>query len=161
MLEESPGQTYGSGGGRNQRLRRLWRLGAHAGAVAVAATTLVGCDAGDVGPEGAATPTIDVVLEDAVAPEAFQAVGEARRAGANSPRGAWVAAPGVTRPERVLVENLETGATAVAALFRAPDGGFQVSEAVADAIGMPDRPARLRITAIRTEARIAERSRWF
>ncbi len=156
MLEGSRRQVAEETGRSDALTPVLTRLSTQACAFAIAAATLLGCGRGSDGQDWTAAPQFGVVLEDTVVPEAYKMLGEARRAGAESPSGFWIAAPGVGRPERVLVENLETGATAEAALFRSPDGGMRVSEEVATSIGMSARPSEVRVTAIRTEARIAD-----
>lgn len=128
-------------------------------ALAAVAAAGAGCDRAGGGEDAVEAVRFGLVLTDAAAPEAFQLQAQARRAGADAAGGDWVAAPGVRRAERVVVENLDTGATAEAALFRSSDGGVLVSGAVADAIGVAGARAPVRITAIRTEPGITDRSR--
>ena len=60
------------------------------------------------------------------------------------------------RPERGLVVNPASGAKVVVALFAAGRGaaGIRLSNEAADALGIGDRPAPVRITALRREPKI-------
>jgi hypothetical protein len=64
---------------------------------------------------------------------------------------------GLPRPERATVENLETGAETSVALFAG--GGnpadIRLSAEAADALGIGDRPVRVRVTALRREPQLA------
>ena len=64
--------------------------------------------------------------------------------------------PGLRRPERAEVVNLETGAKVTVSLFSggAPAGEARLSNAAAEALAIGDVPQRVRITALRREPRL-------
>ena len=90
-------------------------------------------------------------------PDVFSREGPAIRDGPKGSAGLWAAVVGLTRPERGLVENTDTGAKVVVALFAAREGAepaIRLSNEAADAIGIGDAPAAVRITALRREPQI-------
>jgi rare lipoprotein A len=106
-------------------------------------------------PDGS-TDGLRLSYEDVLAPEVFSRDGVARPEPEESAGGLWAATPGLRRPERAEIENIETGATAEVALFAGggPGGTIRVSAEAAGAIGL-ERPGRVRLTALRREPRIA------
>jgi hypothetical protein len=107
------------------------------------------------GAAAGADDTLDLRFEDVLAPEAYLREGPAR-VDAGEAAGFWAIVPGLPRPERALVENLGSGATAEVALFRGPaSGGIRLSAAAAEALGIGAGPAEVRVTALRSMPRIA------
>jgi hypothetical protein len=107
------------------------------------------------GAAAGADDTLDLRFEDVLAPEAYLREGPAR-VDAGEAAGFWAIVPGLPRPERALVENLGSGATAEVALFRGPaSGGIRLSAAAAEALGIGAAPAPVRVTALRSVPRIA------
>ena len=97
-----------------------------------------------------------LVDRDVEAPEVFQTTDTALWDGRPSLGGVWVAAPGVTDPERVIMRNVENGKFVIGALFRRerenPGPPLQISSDAADALGLlAGQPARISVTALRRE----------
>lgn len=93
---------------------------------------------------------------DVEAPDVFSVNDEAMWDGRPSFGGVWAAVPGNVQPERVRIENGETGKSVVGALFKReaanPGPPIEVSSDAATALGMiPGQPATLSITALRRE----------
>jgi hypothetical protein len=110
---------------------------------------------GGGGTAAGADDALDLRFEDVLAPEAYLREGPAR-VDTGEAAGFWAIVPGLPRPERALVENLATGATAEVALFRGPaSGGIRLSAAAAEALGIGAGPAEVRVTALRSMPRIA------
>jgi hypothetical protein len=101
-------------------------------------------------------PAFIVVFEPSAAPGVFEREGPGRRS-ARETGGYWAVVAGLRRPESASVRNLATGAEVIVALFAGrPAGGAaaELSAAAADALGIEDAPARVRVTAIRNEPRV-------
>lgn len=134
--------------------QRRARPGAFAGALALA-LFVAACGGGrNVRPDAA----LDLSFEDRETPDAFSRDGVGRRAGTDA-GGLWAAVAGLPRPERALLQNTETGASVEVALFRAragtPAQDIQLSAAAADALGIGDAPAPVRVVALRREPSLA------
>ena len=103
----------------------------------------------------AADRPMQLRFEDAPDPAAFSLEGAAVRDRAEGADGFWAAVAGLARPERAQVVNLETGAEAVVALFAGPRGSaIRLSNEAADALGIEDGPAQVRLTALRSRPSI-------
>lgn len=89
-------------------------------------------------------------FEDEAAPGAFERSGTAVRDRPDGADGLWAAVPGLPRPERAEVVNLDTGKTATVALFRTGGDVIRLSNAAADALGIAAQPAPVRVTALRS-----------
>jgi len=103
-----------------------------------------------------AGPGQRVIERDAEAPEVFQAQETGLWDGRPSLGGVWVAHPTARDPERVLIRNTRTGATAIGALFRRerenPGPRFQVSSEAANALGiLAGAPTEIQVTALRLQ----------
>jgi hypothetical protein len=92
---------------------------------------------------------LQISFEDRPEPGVFHREGPAVRDAPDGPAGLWAAVPGLPRPERARVVNLETGAEVTVALFAAGRGPIRLSHEAADALGVADRPVAVRITALR------------
>jgi hypothetical protein len=96
-------------------------------------------------------------FEDRAEPAAFDREGPAVRDAPDGAEGLWAAVPGLPRPERARIVNVETGDAVVVALFaagRGPDGDIRLSNQAADALGIADRPTPVHITALRRQPEI-------
>ncbi|MEX5726910.1 rare lipoprotein A [Rhodovulum iodosum] len=114
----------------------------------------LGASAGDDTAASAATTRL--VERDVEAPEVFQANEPGLWDGRPSLGGVWVAYPGVTDPERVLIRNESNGKFVIGALFRreieTPGPKLMVSSDAASALGMlAGQPTELSVTALRRE----------
>jgi hypothetical protein len=120
----------------------------------LAAAALV---AGCAGPEARA-PDADrpfrLRFEEAAAPGAFSLEASAVRDRDGGAAGLWAVVPGLPRPERALIVNLETGAETVVALFAGGAGPVRVSNEAADALGIGAGPAPVGVTALRSRPSI-------
>jgi hypothetical protein len=120
-------------------------------ALVVLAACGPGADRGDGG------GGLRLSFEDRREPGAFQREGVGRRDRPDGAAGLWAVVAGLPRPERATVENLETGAETSVALFAG--GGnpadIRLSAEAADALGIGDRPVRIRVTALRREPQLA------
>ena len=135
-------------------MARRWRgsIGGLALLALLAACGRIG-DASDA----AADQPVRLRFEDRPEPDVFSREGPAARDGAKGSAGLWASVVGLKRPERGLVENTATGAEVVVALFAAREGAepaIRLSNEAADAIGIGDAPAPVRITALRREPQI-------
>lgn len=97
-----------------------------------------------------------IVDRDVEAPEVFQATDTALWDGRPSLGGVWVAAPGVSNPERVIMRNLDNGKFVIGALFRRerenPGPSLQISSDAAEALGLlAGQPGKISVTALRRE----------
>jgi hypothetical protein len=91
---------------------------------------------------------------DVEAPEVFDVADEGLWDGRPSLGGVWVAHPGATDPERVIIRNTETGRFVIGALFRRerdnPGPPLQVSSEAAAALDLlAGNPTNLQVTALR------------
>ncbi len=119
-------------------------------------TPAVDSAAPTAGAAQAAGPGQRVIERDAEAPEVFQAQETGLWDGRPSLGGVWVAHPTARDPERVLIRNTSTGATAIGALFRRerenPGPRFQVSSEAANALGiLAGAPTEIQVTALRLQ----------
>jgi hypothetical protein len=89
-------------------------------------------------------------FEEVPAPDAFSLEASAVRDRAADAGGFWAVVPGLPRPERALVVNLGTGAETVVALFAGRAGPVRLSNDAAEALGIADGPASVRVTALRS-----------
>lgn len=138
----------------------IWRMTLVAGMI----VGLAGCDdasfnlarsSGDQA-EASTTGTVRLVERDVEAPEVFQENDRGLWDGRPSLGGVWVAYPGVSEPERVIIRNSENNQFVIGALFRRerehPGPRFQVSSDAAAALGMlAGQPADLNVTALRRQ----------
>ncbi|MGC9371467.1 MAG: SPOR domain-containing protein [Paracoccaceae bacterium] len=97
-----------------------------------------------------------LVERDVEAPEVFQVTEAGLWDGRPSLGGVWVAYPGVTDPERVIIRNEANGKFVIGALFRRerenPGPKLQVSSDAAAALGLvAGQPTPLNVTALRRE----------
>lgn len=125
---------------------------------------LAGCEEG-AGPFGGlraaggdetAPATTRLVERDVEAPQVFQVAETGLWDGRPSLGGVWVAYPGVSDPERVIIRNPANGKFVIGALFRRerenPGPKLQVSSDAAATLGMlAGQPAQLSVTALRRE----------
>jgi len=103
-------------------------------------------------PEAAAVARTEE--RDVESPEVFEVTAQGLWDGRPSLGGIWVAHPGVSDPERVLIRNEANGRTVNGALFRRerdnPGPPLQVSAEAAAAIGLlAGQPAELYVVALR------------
>jgi hypothetical protein len=108
-------------------------------------SVIAGCDERRAGDEG-----LQIRFEDQAEPGVFERTGTAARDEPGGAPGLWAAVPGLPRPERAEIVNLDTGDRATVALFRSPGGAIRVSNEAADAIGISTDPAQVRVTALRS-----------
>ncbi len=122
---------------------------------------IAGCQPGATGggdATRAASPrgSVQLVDRDVEAPEIFQVKDSALWDGRPSLGGVWVAAPGVTDPERVLIRNPGNGKTVVGALFKRerdnPGPPLQLSSDAAASLGiLAGSPSPIDVVALRRE----------
>lgn len=137
-------------------LAKAGTRGGATGPVLALAVLLAGCGALDRAPDSAG---LELSFEDQPEPAVFEQEGPAERAGESSADGLWAVVGGLSRPERARVVNLATGDEVDVALFRG-GGGILLSREAADALGIADRPVRVRVVALRREASIVAPRRW-
>lgn len=120
------------------------------------ALLLSGCAPAPSGASRGSPATFALAIEDAEAPAAFSREALGRRDRPNGARGLWAAVPGLGRPERAELVNLESGARVSVALFAGggPATEARLSNAAADALAIGSTPQRVRITALRREPRL-------
>ncbi len=95
---------------------------------------------------------------DVLAPQVYAREGRVRVEAEDAAAGFWAVAPGLPRAEHGRVENLATGATLDMPLFiGARSGAIRLSPAAAQALGIGEAPAFVRVTVLRREPRIEER----
>ena len=97
-----------------------------------------------------------LVERDIEAPEVFQATEDGLWDGRPSLGGVWVAHPGATDPERVIIRNEENGRFVIGALFRRerdlPGPELMISSDAAAALNiLAGAPTMLNVTALRRE----------
>lgn len=102
------------------------------------------------------SPAQRVIERDVEAPDIFQRQEPGLWDGRPSLGGVWVAHPGATDPERVVIRNTRTGASVIGALFRRerdnPGPRFQVSSEAATALGiLAGAPSDISVTALRLQ----------
>ena len=132
-----------------------------------AGTILAGCE--DTGPsflkpkvedEGPAisneAATEGAIEKEVERPDIFSAEESALWDGRPSLGGIWVASPGVTDPERIVITNTENGRTIAGALFRRersnPGPRLQLSSDAAEALGiLAGKPTKIKVVVVRTE----------
>jgi rare lipoprotein A len=150
------------GTGTTSSAGKQFNRGAFAVAAVGVAMALSGCGenglgfslgARDPGQPVSATPATALASE-AEAPEVFSLTAQGLWDGRPSLGGVWVAAPGVTDPERVVIRHAESGEEVIGALFRRerenPGPPIQVSSDAAAALGLlAGQPARLAVVALR------------
>lgn len=139
-------------------MARRWR-GSIGGLALLAVLAACGRTEGtpEATPDGAADRPVRLRFEDRPEPDVFSREGPATRDGPNGSAGLWASVVGLKRPERGLVENTDTGAKVVVALFVAREGAepaIRLSGEAAEAIGIGNAPAAVRITALRREPQI-------
>jgi hypothetical protein len=93
--------------------------------------------------------TLQISFEERAEPGVFEREGPAVRDAPDGAAGLWAAVPGLPRPERARIINLETRAEVTVALFAAGNGPIRLSNEAADALGIGDRPVAVRVTALR------------
>jgi hypothetical protein len=128
-------------------------LGRSVGCMALAA--LAAC--GRLGGTPAEDRGLRLSYEDRAEPEVFSHEGPAVRDRPDGAPGLWAAVVGLPRPERALVVNPANRAEVAVALFAARPGagpGIRLSNEAADALGIGEAPATVRITALRRELQI-------
>lgn len=122
---------------------------------------LAGCEEGQTllpsaSPQGETRAEPTTVERDVEAPEVFEANEAGLWDGRPSLGGIWIAHPGVTTPERVMIRNTENDKFVMGALFRRerenPGPALQVSSDAAAELGMlAGAPTQLSVVAIRRE----------
>ena len=125
-------------------------------AAIVAAAILAACQpGGDATTPGAKpAPGVPLLATDIESPEIFSVEDRGLWDGRPSLGGVWVAAPGVTTPERVLIRVPETGRSVVGALFRRErefaGPPLQLSSEAAEALGIyAGAPTVVKVVALR------------
>jgi hypothetical protein len=94
-------------------------------------------------------------FEDRPEPDVFLHEGPAQRDAPGGAPGLWATVPDLPQPERALVVNLGNRRKVAVSLFQARRGGATtLSGEAADALGVADVPASVRITALRSEPRL-------
>jgi hypothetical protein len=111
--------------------------------------TVVLAACGPAGAPGTDPGAMSISFEDRAEPGAFEREGTAVRDGEGGAGGLWATVPGLPRPERARIVNLDTRAEATVALFDAGGGSIRLSNEAADALGIGARPTPVRITALR------------
>jgi cell division septation protein DedD len=111
---------------------------------------------GEAAAEAPSGTTTRIVERDVEAPQVFQVEEPGLWDGRPSLGGVWVAYPGVSDPERVIIRNPANGRFVIGALFRRerdnPGPQLQVSSDAAAALGLlAGQPGRLNVTALRRE----------
>ena len=96
-------------------------------------------------------------FEDRAAPGAFELTGTGVRDDPDGAPGLWAAVPGLPRPERAEVVNLDTRDRATVALFRSAGATIRLSNEAADALGIAEGTAPVRVTALRSVPEIQPR----
>jgi cell division septation protein DedD len=133
--------------------------------IVAGAFALAGCEGGlpfgkgTDAPEdtaAAAAPSTRIVERDVEAPTVFSAAEPGLWDGRPSLGGVWVAYPGVTDPERVIIRNPSNGKFVIGALFRRerenPGPKLQVSSDAAATLGLlAGQPTQITVTALRRE----------
>ncbi|MBP7002603.1 hypothetical protein [Amaricoccus sp.] len=138
-----------------------WPALAKLSAAATLAAALAGCatPAADPPPPAPRGPEeLRLSFEDMLAPGVFDWTGPAAADPEGAP-GLWAVVPGLARPERARVALAGGEAHVDVALFRGAagrGGAIRISAAAAEALGVGDGPARVRVTALRREPRLAE-----
>lgn len=99
---------------------------------------------------------LDVTFEDHPRPDILSRTGNAiRDRDPEAIPGLWGVVPGLPRAETALVENTHTGASIALPLFSGSTGSrtiaIRLSPQAADALGILEAPAPVRITALRRE----------
>jgi hypothetical protein len=89
-------------------------------------------------------------FEETPAPDVFSLEAPAVRDRGEGAGGLWAVVPGLPRPERALIVNLDTGAEAVVALFAGRGEAVRLSNEAAEALGIGDEAAGVRVTALRS-----------
>jgi len=100
--------------------------------------------------------TVKLVERDVEAPDVFQVTDQALWDGRPSLGGVWVAYPGNTQPERVIIRNQTNNKFVIGALFKRerenPGPSIQLSSDAAAALGvLAGKPTTLNVTALRRE----------
>lgn len=158
-------QAAGAGGGPKTEAKAGGAKTGAAKAGAAKTGAAAGARAAGARPAAGSADELRLSFVDMLAPGAFDWTGPAVvvKDGAD---GLWVVAPGAARAERVRVQVLGpgegsggegSGATTDVALFRGaagPGGAARLSAAAGEALGLTG-PARVRITALRREPRLA------
>ncbi|MBP7242741.1 hypothetical protein [Amaricoccus sp.] len=134
-------------------------------AVAALAAALAGCaqaPSGDAAPAAQRGPEeLRLSFVDMLAPSVFDWTGPAV-ADADGAAGLWAVVPGLSRPERGRVALAGGAAHVDVALFRGGtgrNGAIRISAEAAEALGLGDGAARVRVTALRREPRLGEAPR--
>jgi hypothetical protein len=127
-------------------VRERRRRGA-AGGIGLLALALcaAGCGARTAGDEG-----LSIRFEDHAEPAAFERTGSAVRDAPDGAPGLWAAVPGLPRPERAEIVNLDSRNRTTVALFRASGTTIRVSNEAADLLGIADGAVPVRVTALRS-----------
>ncbi|WP_308914842.1 SPOR domain-containing protein [Jannaschia sp. LMIT008] len=140
--------------GKGHGLSVRWALALLAG------TALAGCGAMPKLPgtaqatRGDSAADAAMVERDVEAPEVFAAEDDALWDGRPSLGGVWLAAPGVTSPERIVIRNRDNGKVVIGALFKReaanPGPALQLSSDAAKALGIAaGRPTAISAVALR------------
>ncbi len=128
------------------------------GAVLASALAACGLPGGLRGPGSGGADALQISFSDALAPSAFQRDALVRAEPEGGVPGYWAVVPGLPRPERALIERADGMGRVVVALFAGragPGGSLRLSRAAAEALDIGESAAPVRITALRSEARIA------
>ncbi len=88
---------------------------------------LAACGRPEAAPDATPDRPVRLRFEDRPEPDVFSREGPATRDGPNGSAGLWASVVGLKRPERGLVENTDTGAKVVVALFVAREGAEPAS----------------------------------
>lgn len=136
---------------------RLTRLAVAAALVAA----MTGCADAPAEPAASALhgpEELRLRFEDVLAPSIFDWTGPAAADPDGAP-GLWAVVPGLARPERGRVALAGGDAHVDVALFRGatgPGGSIRISAEAAEALGVGESAARVRVTALRREPRLGE-----
>jgi hypothetical protein len=134
--------------GRHERIGAIW--------VVAAAALASGCAPGEPPRQRTDAPAgLALRFEDVPTPAAFSWTGPAVADAPGGAAGFWAVAPGLPRPERGRIERLDGAASVDVALFAGRGGALRVSTEAAEALGLGDAAARVRVTALRREPRLA------